>query len=555
MENKKEIGQFVKDKLINIERVPSDNLWTKIEQDLDSKKRPSVLFWLFPMFLTFAVILTFLLFPISFESKSNYSKKDISNPNPINNRKTITYNVFQNESENHKPESNIFSFDALYINFNNLSQDSIKSNLNQKISKNKSLKKIKSSNESINKTKTQKNPNSKVYFSREPIKLIQNSKKLVKSTPEYDEYEIVKKYTYVIKKKRKIISSLKSTSTKTNKRTKTNLNLNLKKKNSLPNSKLSNIKKSKKNTSKSKKQIKSKRETHSIDTKPPTNKTPEIESDSVSGKDIVTTNNNNFKINNDSISKDSIENIQPKPTKKELFKKVKKNDSKKTTQKKQNIKYFVSIFYGPTTYGLTAKASTPNNDFNQLEKKHPITSYYGLSFRTLYGKIGYRVGLSKINLSITNKLNNGTLIPNYNNIALNEISSISINEEYKSDSNIKLVHDISYYEIPFEFYFSVLENKNKFNLDIFTGFSVLINDDNSLYLLSDQKKEKRIGHVENLSHTNSSFNIGLGISYNFYKDFYFDCNPVYKYYISSFDGNKEIKPYSISLQTGITYKF
>ena len=70
MENNKEIGKIIKDKLSNLDASPSDDLWGKIEKNLDNNKKK-------PIFTYFLWFLSGVLFSYLFLHYNNSTSKDI----------------------------------------------------------------------------------------------------------------------------------------------------------------------------------------------------------------------------------------------------------------------------------------------------------------------------------------------------------------------------------------------------------------------------------------------------------------------------------------------
>jgi len=67
--------------------------------------------------------------------------------------------------------------------------------------------------------------------------------------------------------------------------------------------------------------------------------------------------------------------------------------------------------------------------------------------------------------------------------------------------------------------------------------------------------QRNIGEAKNISGVNFSYNLGLGLSYKLTEYIALDINSLFKYYLSTFNKNEDAKPYSISLQSGVSYKF
>lgn len=169
----------------------------------------------------------------------------------------------------------------------------------------------------------------------------------------------------------------------------------------------------------------------------------------------------------------------------------------------------------------------------------------------MWERYGFKAGFAKINLKISNHINNQSNI-NYDNMVLhnNDIYTVMQNDE-----DIRLVQEISYYEIPFEFNYIIKKDETRIGMEAFTGFSTLISDANQLYLSSNKLKSERIGSTKNLNKMNLSVNLGMGFNYKLTEHSQIDFNPIFKYYLTTFKNDKDPKPYSLSIQSGVTYKF
>ncbi|TDW49798.1 hypothetical protein EV144_102221 [Flavobacterium sp. 270] len=489
MENRNEIGTTIKDKLALLDKKPSDKLWASIESDLNKKRKRRILFWLIPSLLT-AVVLTSAFFFIEFDQE----KDNLSN----DKQKQITTQQ-------------------------NPSKVSI-TNTTSKVAVSKTKTNTKGTEEQSTETTTIKKSRTE--------KLIKESKKLILSTDEYEEYEVVKKYKVIVKKKQT------TTTHKT----------------SFP-----------KIAKTTKKPYKAPINKNKINKKKPLNKPKK----STPFPATKATDSINDKIFSKEIGKS--DKILPSIT--EEIKVTEKDSAvekpkRQTTPKREYVKrdypqqkessdaeYSVSAFYGPALFGSLSNQSMVNPILSNRSKGHPITSHYGFYFKSMYNKLGFRVGVSKINLKITTSLDQNQLITNYNNITLKYYSSEMINNEFKNSGPVDLEQKLSYYEMPLEFNYALKKDESPFGIEVFTGFSILILDDNKLFLSSDKIKNKQIGKVKSISETNLSYNLGLGLNYKLTEKIQLDFNPIFKYYLTTFNEGNASKPYSLSIQSGVTYKF
>jgi hypothetical protein len=516
MENRNEIGKMFKDKLELLDKKPSNNLWASIETDLNKKRKRRVLFWLIPSLLT-AFITSSILFFGQTEDKTNAThmqeKENIVSKN----------NSSQDKRKTSKVESNTISKSGKSGATNRAKIQGI----NTKIVESQSKPTIKTITEPSTETKT-------TIKKTRSEKLIKQSSKLIASTEDYEEYEVLKKYKVIVKKNKIITTTQKASKTKTVKTT--------------PKKKM--IVSSKKKTSNSKKKpINTRQKTFKTSKTISTNPTDSI-NNTISLKKEITNKTLLEIVKTDSIKKDSLpKKPERKPTAKREYVKRDYPEQKSET----DPEYSISAYYGPAIFG--ANESTINKSFNDFSKSHPITSHYGVYFKSMYGKIGFRVGIAKINLKTTTSVNSDPSDLRYENIKMSTYNSADIDNTIKNDGGGKFEQKISYYEMPLEFNYALKKDETPFGMEAFTGFSILILDANQLSFSSDSFKSTKIGELKNLSETNLSFNLGLGFNYKLTEKFQLDFNPIFKYYLTTYNEDNTAKPYSLSIQSGVTYKF
>ncbi|MDR6761038.1 opacity protein-like surface antigen [Flavobacterium sp. 2755] len=488
MENKTEIGKAIKSKLDALDKNPSDFVWSKIEKDLDDRRHKRVLFW------SVAGIFVAAFFS------------------------TIFYLTFDFQEKLPKQE--------------NLS--------------NKEISTVKSGPKQIAEPKLQKKGTDEIttISKSKSVKLIKQSTKLVSSTTEYEEYEVVKKYKVVLKREKITSSPIKTKATKS-------IRPAVKKQ------PIAAIKKDKTVKGHLKKAAKphvlhDNKKSHKKSNPGKTSKNTVTVKDTLNSNDIEKTPERVIEIKTETkidtvIKKDSI-SLKKKTTPKREYKE--REHQTQTNETEPDIT--ISAFYGPAIFGSLNSNSMISPAMNDLSLNHPITSHYGIYVKTMYNKVGFRAGFSKINLKTSTRLDEN-LIPDYKNIELK--SSINIKETFANSNEVDLIQKLSYYELPIEFVYAVKKDDTKIGADIFTGFSFLVLDKNQLYLKSENVSQQDIGKAKNISGINISYNLGIGISYKLTEKWGLDLNPLFKYYLSTFNENKESKPYSLSLQTGLSYKF
>lgn len=491
MENRTEIGKKIKDKLADLDKNPSEFVWSKIETDLNKKRNKRILSWIFSGAIVIAFIAAIFYFNSDFQDKTQKTAAQAKQETKASTAKSaLVSDEKQNQGSNPKLQ--------------------------------------KSGSDVVTRVKKTKS-----------VKLVKESSKLVTSTNEYEEYEVVKKYKVILKKEQVTTKLLKSGTVKKTIQPKAQENKLL-------------IKKNKTTEPKSKKKTKS----HSTKAKKTVYKplAGEISKKKAGEKDAATQTKTEstpriIEAKIDTIAKIDTLKLKKDTTPKRAYKKTVYT----TENKESDPELSVSIFYGPAISGSLNSASMIDPSMDNLAKKHPITSHYGVYVKTMYDKIGFRAGFSKINLKTATRLDKDQLITNYNNIALK--SEINIKQTFDGSNEVDLIQKLSYYELPIEFVYAFKKDESKIGMEAFTGCSFLISDQNQLSLQSEKVATQNIGEAKNISGINFSYNLGIGISYKLNSKFNLDINPIFKYYLSTFKENGPAKPYSFSLQSGVSYKF
>lgn len=486
MENNNEIGKAIRDQLMNLDKAPGDFVWSRIEKDLDKKRRKRFLLWLIP-----SVLLIGLLSTVAIINSSNQNK----------------------------------------ISDTKISND---------LPKIKTIEKIEGQKREIEKKESAGNDTVLVRKSKR-VKLVKQTSKLVASTNEYEEYEVIKKYKITIKKKKiniktipKVNTKAKPTQAKTHKPLKTKKNYS--------------------NGSKSSKSIQRKNSTPKI-TKQKSEDT--LPKETASLKLTVKQESKIIEIIPPQVEekKDSIITIDSTHIKKRKTPKI----DEKTPEKivvNNSPERRIHVYYGPAVFSSLNNESLIDPGLSKQPKSKPVSSFYGVYIKIMYKKAGFRVGFSNLNLKTSTQLNQDELIPSYTNIELKgNLSPTIIRNTFANSNDIKLTQTLSYYELPIEFNYAIKKDKSKFNIEAFGGISTMILDSNTLEISSDEIGRQNIGSSRNISKINASSNIGIGFSYELTKKLQFEINPLFKYYFNTFKDDNNAKPYSLSLQSGLSYKF
>ncbi len=119
--------------------------------------------------------------------------------------------------------------------------------------------------------------------------------------------------------------------------------------------------------------------------------------------------------------------------------------------------------------------------------------------------------------------------------------------------NAQIIQDISYYEIPFELKYALLNNR--FGVNMIGGLSTLFLGNNEISV-EDGDFRSVLGEANNLNSVSFTTNIGVGLDYKISKRLKFNIEPMFKYQLNPYsDSSVEFKPYYIGLYSGLSFKF
>ena len=112
---------------------------------------------------------------------------------------------------------------------------------------------------------------------------------------------------------------------------------------------------------------------------------------------------------------------------------------------------------------------------------------------------------------------------------------------------------LSYYELPLEMEYNLIDNK--IGVQLIGGLSSLILKQDEI-LLRDEDFTTLLGSSNSLNSVSFSTNVGLGFDYNFSSMVQFNLEPMFKYQLNAFKNTvQDFKPYYLGLYTGISIRF
>ena len=226
--------------------------------------------------------------------------------------------------------------------------------------------------------------------------------------------------------------------------------------------------------------------------------------------------------------------------------------------------YFNSL--GDEGSSIDAQFDT-NSKSSELNMSYGITGSYAIN-----NKLVVRAGINQVKLGYntndilafetTGRGPNSSLLSNINpdnsDTQMTLVSAESVVLSRASnvidfDNVGSLNQRIGYIEIPVELQYSLLNKK--FGVNVIGGFSSFFLNENELSS-SIGGITTNIGEANNVNDISYSANFGLGLNYNFTKNFDFNLEPIFKYQINTFSNTSgDFKPYFIGFYTGFSFKF
>ena len=230
----------------------------------------------------------------------------------------------------------------------------------------------------------------------------------------------------------------------------------------------------------------------------------------------------------------------------------------------------------PVYYNTLGKGSHIHEQFVNNPKSGEVNTSYGINVGyALNDKLSVRTGVHSLNLSYdtnnvilyenvsseptTNSLRNISFTPTATNanVSFSVLSSDNIGAQQLSalgqNFNAAISQRISYYEVPLELEYRIIDKK--LGVNIIGGVSTFILDNNEVFSEFDNKKTL-IGEANNITDVSFSTNLGLGIDYRFSKKLKLNIEPTFKYQINAYkETSGNFRPYIVGVYTGLSYKF
>ncbi|WP_330442437.1 hypothetical protein [Flavobacterium sp. C4GT6] len=254
----------------------------------------------------------------------------------------------------------------------------------------------------------------------------------------------------------------------------------------------------------------------------------------------------------------------------------------------KNYKWNIKPQVAPLFYNSMSQGSPIDAQFASNSKNYDADMSYGVGIDyAITDRLSVRSGINTVNLSYATNdvayyasMNGGTnniaaagraanIVVQSQNVAPNNGdvqgviasgpgagTSITFASNIFSNQSFEgqMVQKMGYIEVPLEMSYKLL--KSKFGINLIGGFSTLFLNDNNVSVISNQGYSTEVGEASNVNSVNFSTNLGVGFKYNFWNSFEASFEPTFKYQVNTFSGSSgNFKPYFIGLYSGISFKF
>ncbi|MDG1962650.1 MAG: outer membrane beta-barrel protein [Flavobacteriaceae bacterium] len=243
-----------------------------------------------------------------------------------------------------------------------------------------------------------------------------------------------------------------------------------------------------------------------------------------------------------------------------------------------NRTLIVAPMAGPVYYSSLSGGSAIDPFLNDNAKSGDVSFSYGVQVAMRWNeKLTIRTGINNINvgyatqgieiatgpesfgLSAVNYADSGRIISVFDkgtfpsgpmNDPTNPYGQLSLKS---SSGNPELRSSISYFEIPLEAQYQLIEGR--VSLSLISGLSGLFLN-NSEVTVSDNVNRYVLGALNNLNDFSFSTNIGLGIDYRLFSRVLLKIEPTFKYQIGAYsDPSIDFSPYQLGILSGLRLNF
>ncbi|MES2748556.1 MAG: hypothetical protein V4648_09250 [Bacteroidota bacterium] len=213
----------------------------------------------------------------------------------------------------------------------------------------------------------------------------------------------------------------------------------------------------------------------------------------------------------------------------------------------------VAPYYG-INYGSYFGDFNAISNNTVLEEKAEMKDTYGVLVRWMFdNKLGIQIGVGKINSSYFSTIEKtGYSFINTQNVAT-DIPIDNLNGIFANETKVKFTYNSSYFEVPFEAYYIVMDKK--FGIAASLGISWLFAGKNSVFAESENVEKMKIGTLKTTSSSSMTTNAKLYLFYKITPSLQLDLYPTFQYQIMGNTDSSNYSNYYFSVRTGLSYKF
>ncbi len=306
----------------------------------------------------------------------------------------------------------------------------------------------------------------------------------------------------------------------------------------------------------------------------------------ISGKSDLSNKKEIGKVNDaitgvDSKKDEAATNEEKPDGKKSIFDAIEEdtNDAIAKEEDKDTQSWEVTPNFGPVFYNSLGQGSSIDPAFSDNSQSGDVNFSYGVQVSyNINDRLSLRSGLSNVNLGYTTggiELATGPVAIALRSIdyggrsvVLTAFDSGTLanlppsqgegdpfaNLNPKSTSgNAELIQNLSYYEVPMELKYALIDNR--FGVNVIGGLSTLFLDDNEVSVKDGEFRDV-LGPANNLNSVSFTTNVGVGFDYKINKRLKFNVEPMFKYQLNPYsDSSVDFKPYYIGIYSGLSFKF
>ena len=239
-----------------------------------------------------------------------------------------------------------------------------------------------------------------------------------------------------------------------------------------------------------------------------------------------------------------------------------------------NKRWDVAPNFAPVYYGSADGGSSIDPSFADNKKDGDVNFSYGVQVSyNITNRLSLRSGVSNVDLSYATgdiEIGSGPIASalrtiDYGNreivvtaadkgsYAMQEDGSFGNITPKSTASDAQINQNITYYEVPLELKYAVINKK--IGVNFIGGFSTLFLGNNEVSV-SAQDFNSVLGEANNLSSVSFTTNVGIGFDYKLSRKFKFNIEPMFKYQLNPYtDSSVGFKPYYVGVYTGMSWSF